>query len=73
MISKPITAIAAVKKKKISIQNMEIDYITFGYGKKPLIMIQGLNTRGIKGSALALAYMYRIFAKDYKIYLLIYQ
>ena len=32
-------------------------------------MIQGLNTNGIKGAAKPLAYMYRIFAKEYKVYL----
>lgn len=46
-----------------------MNYVTFGTGKKPLIMIQGLNTRDIKGAGLSLAYMYRIFAKDYKVYL----
>ena len=48
---------------------MQIDYITFGSGKKTLILIQGLNTRGIKGSGLLLAYMYRVFAKDFRVYL----
>lgn len=57
------------KEQKIKIQNMDIDYISFGSGKKALIMIQGLNTRGIKGASKSLAYMYRIFAKDYKVYL----
>jgi len=57
------------KESKLNIQNMQFDYITFGNGTKPLVMIQGLNTRGIKGAALSLAYMYRIFAKDYKVYL----
>jgi len=57
------------KELKLNIQNMSFDYITFGKGSKPLVMIQGLNTRGIKGAALSLAYMYRIFAKDYKVYL----
>ena len=57
------------KELKLNVQNMQFDYITFGNGKKPLVMIQGLNTRGIKGAALSLAYMYRIFAKDYKVYL----
>ena len=57
------------KELKLNVQNMQLDYITFGSGAKPLIMIQGLNTRGIKGAALSLAYMYRIFAKDYKVYL----
>lgn len=57
------------KEQKIKIENMEFDYITFGKGSKPLIMIQGLNTRSIKGASASLAYMYRIFAKDYKVYL----
>lgn len=57
------------KELKLNIQGMQFDYITFGKGTKPLVMIQGLNTRGIKGAALSLAYMYRIFAKEYKVYL----
>lgn len=57
------------KEHNLKLQNMEMNYITFGYGDKPLVMIQGLNTRSIKGAALPLAYMYGIFAKDYKVYL----
>ncbi len=56
------------KEQRISIHDMLINTITFGRGAKPLVMIQGLNTRGIKGAALPLAWMYRIFAKDYKVY-----
>ena len=57
------------KEQKVKIQNTEIDCITFGSGPKPLIMIQGLNTRGIRGASMSLAWMYRIFAKDYTVYL----
>lgn len=57
------------KESKINVSNMQFDYITFGSGAKPLIMIQGLNTRGIKGAAVSLAYTYRMFTKDYKVYL----
>lgn len=57
------------KESQLRIHNKTIDYITFGKGKKSLILIQGLNTNGIKGAALSLAYMYRIFARDYKVYL----
>lgn len=57
------------KEQKLEIHNMQTGYIAFGRGTKSLIMIQGLNTNGIKGSAMSLAYMYRIFAKDYKVYL----
>ena len=57
------------KESKLNLLNMQFDYITFGRGAKPLIMIQGLNTRGIKGAAFSLAYMYRTFTKDYTVYL----
>ena len=57
------------RELKLNLQNMQLDYITFGSGTRPLIMIQGLNTRGIKGAGLSLAYLYRIFAKDYRVYL----
>ena len=57
------------KELRLELDNLKTDYITFGKGTKPLIMIQGLNTRDIKGAADSLAYMYRIFAKEYKVYL----
>ena len=57
------------KEHQLKLENLQMDYITFGKGTKPLIMIQGLNTRGIKGAADSLAYMYRVFAKEYKVYL----
>ena len=58
-----------VKEYKLKLHNGMVDYIRFGNGAKPLVMIQGLNTNGIKGSGLMLAYMYRMFAKDYTVYL----
>ena len=57
------------KESVLNVRNMQFDYITFGCGTKPLVMIQGLNTRGIRGAAQSLAFMYRIFAKEYKVYL----
>ena len=53
------------KESTVTVGGMSFPYISFGKGKKSLIMIQGLNTRGIQGAALSLAYMYRIFAKEY--------
>ncbi len=58
-----------VKEQKLKIRDAEIDTITFGKGEKHLIMIQGLNTRDIKGAGLSLAFMYRIFAKEYTVHL----
>ena len=57
------------KEQTLTMKNIEMDYITFGNGTKPLLMIQGLNTRDIKGAAVTLAMMYKIFARDYKVYL----
>ena len=57
------------KEKSLKIGNTTMDYITFGTGGKNLVMIQGLNTRGVKGMATPLAFMYRIFAKDFTVYL----
>lgn len=57
------------KELSLDLPAIQLDYITFGSGTRPLVIIQGLNTRSIKGSALSLAFMYRIFAKEYKVYL----
>lgn len=57
------------EEKRLEIQDIQLNYITFGKGEKPLVLIQGLSTRSIKGASFSLAYMYRIFARDYKVYL----
>lgn len=57
------------KEKLLEIQDIQMNYITFGKGEKPLILIQGLSIRSIKGAAFSVAYMYRMFARDYKVYL----
>ncbi len=61
--------IFSVKEQKCNLKEFQIDTIRFGTGSKNLIMIQGLNTNGIKGAGLSLAWMYRLFAKDYTVYL----
>ncbi|MBR6790021.1 MAG: alpha/beta hydrolase [Oscillospiraceae bacterium] len=58
-----------VKEGKIAIPGAELDYITFGRGEKNLVMIQGLNTRGIRGSGCGLMLMYRMFSKEYRVWL----
>ena len=57
------------KEFTVSIHGSQCDCIRFGKGPKTMIMLQGLNTRGIKGASLSLAWMYRIFAKEYTVYL----
>lgn len=58
-----------VKEFEITLSDARMDCIAFGTGAKPLVMIQGVNTRGIRGAGLSLAYMYRMFAKDFTVYL----
>lgn len=46
-----------------------INYVSFGYGNKNLLLIPGLNTERIKGKALQLAFYYRNFLRDYKVFI----
>ena len=57
------------REATLQLSDLQLDYLTFGRGPKPLVMIQGLNTRNIRGAALPLAYMYRMFTKDYTVYI----
>ncbi|MBE6038998.1 MAG: alpha/beta hydrolase [Anaerofustis stercorihominis] len=57
------------KQHRLSLSGSQVDYITFGKGTKTLVMIQGLNTGQFNGMAVPLAFMYRIFAKDYTVYI----
>ena len=47
-----------------------MDYVTFGKGKKPLVIVPGLGdgVQTVKGMAQVLALTYREFAKVYKVY-----
>jgi len=48
---------------------LQLDYIAFGTGTRPLVMVQGLNTRGIRGAGLSLAFLYRSFSHTHRVYL----
>ena len=47
-----------------------IDCAVFGKGSRPLVLIPGLSLQRVKGSALPLAYMYRIFSREFKVYVM---
>ena len=55
----------------LSLQNGEMEYVRFGNGEKTLIMLPGLGDalRTMKGTAKPLALMYRMFAKDFTVYM----
>ncbi len=57
-----------VKTKTLQLGTTTMDYVVFGRGTKPLIMIPGLNVRGVRGAGLSLAFMYRMFAKEYRVH-----
>lgn len=46
-----------------------MDYAAFGRGTKNLILVPGLSIRDVKGAGASLALMYRIFAKEYRVYI----
>ena len=60
------------KNGKIDIDDTHIDYISFGRGEKSLIMIPGLGEglTSFKGLATPFSIMYKLFAKEYKVYIL---
>ena len=58
------------KNAQVQIPGGKMDYIRFGSGKKNLIILPGLGDglKTVKGTALPMALMYRIFGKDYRVY-----
>ena len=62
--------ICQIKNESITSGESTIDYVSFGKGNKALIIIPGLSLKDVKGAALPLACMYRIFAKDYRVYVI---
>ena len=58
------------KNCRISLPSGEMDYIRFGRGDKPLLMIPGVGDglRTVKGLALPFAMMYRSLARDFTVY-----
>ena len=54
----------------LNLNGAHMDYIRFGSGKRTLIMLPGLGDglRTVKGTALPMAMMYRMFCKDFTVY-----
>lgn len=59
------------KNCKLKIEDTDMDYIIFGNGKKPLIMIPGLGDglKNVKNMAVPFSLMYKEFAKNYRVYI----
>ena len=58
------------KNGTLRIDGTNMDYIRFGSGDRVLVMLPGLGDglRSMKGTALPMAFMYRVFAKDFTVY-----
>ncbi|MBD5552152.1 MAG: alpha/beta hydrolase [Lachnospiraceae bacterium] len=54
----------------VRVENSEMDYICFGNGNKNLIMLPGLGDglTTVKGKALTLSILYRIYAREFTVY-----
>ena len=59
------------KNGTLHIGNATMDYICFGSGQRALVMLPGLGDalQSVKGTALPMAFMYRLFAKDFTVYM----
>ena len=61
---------SSTKGKTLNFNDKSMDYVTFGKGKKPLVIIPGLGDglQTVKGKAQIFSLSYRLLAKRYKIY-----
>lgn len=59
------------KNGKIQTENWDMDYIRFGSGRRVLLMLPGLGDglQTVRGTALPMAWMYRIFSRDFTVYM----
>lgn len=58
------------KEFKVKIGQTDMDYVVFGKGEKPFIIIPGLGDglRTVKGTSIPISRMYKLFAKEYKVF-----
>ena len=54
----------------IMMDGVPFRYTRFGKGPRNLVLITGLNMRTLKGAGLSLAWAYRIFMKEYTVYVM---
>ena len=57
------------KEADVQLKDGKMHYISFGRGDKTLVMIPGLRLSAIDGSSKIVSMYYRIFAKEYTVYM----
>lgn len=56
------------REGSVEIGGSRMDYAVFGSGRRNLLLIPGLSLRPVRGAAIPLAHMYRLFARDYRVW-----
>lgn len=66
-----ITMFWKAKGGRVNIGDTDMDYISFGCGNDILVMIPGLGDglTTVRGMAVTMAIMHRVYVKDYKVYI----
>lgn len=61
-----------IEEKTIAFDGSTVDYVAFGRGKTPLLIIPGLGDglKTVKGTGLMLRFIYRFLAKDFRVYVI---
>lgn len=59
------------KNSTVSVGGVPMDYVAFGKGQTPLVILPGLadGLRTVRGMAVSLALLYRQFAKQFRVYM----
>ncbi len=59
-----------IEENIVEFDDNEMDYVSFGQGEKPLVIIPGLGDglKTVKGTGLMLWYIYRILGRDFRVY-----
>ena len=63
-------ALLDVEERDLTVAGSPMPYAAFGHGERPLVMIPGLSLRSVRGAGLPLALQYRLFARDFRVYVL---
>lgn len=60
----------SAKEKSVVLNNSTMSFVELGRGKKPLVILPGLSDglKTVKGQAINLAFYFRAFSKDFKVY-----
>ena len=59
-----------LRQSSVAVDGGTVDYAAFGKGKTPLVILPGLSLRDVRGAGAGRAWLYRRFAREYRIYVI---